>query len=369
VSAIFETTRIGQLELKNRLVRSATWDGMADTDGGVTGQMIELYQDVADGGVGLIISGYMFVSPTGRQWPTQLGAHRDELVPGLEEIPKAVHGRGGSIVAQIVHTGGQALPDSTFGEGAVAPSAVDSPGYPSMPRELTTAEVEQIVADFAAAAGRVQQAGFDGVQLHGAHGYLMAQFLSPSRNLRSDRFGGSLENRARFGLQVYRAVREEVGDSYPVMIKLNAHDFLDGSTTEEDSCHFARSLAAEGIDAIEVSGGTGGSGKLGAARGDIDTPEDEAYFLPQARAIRAAVPDVPLMLVGGMRSLGRMEAILAAGEADYFAICRPLIREPDLPQRWRDGDRRRADCISCRGCFKPTMRGNGVKCVQLGQQD
>jgi 2,4-dienoyl-CoA reductase-like NADH-dependent reductase (Old Yellow Enzyme family) len=148
------------------------------------------------------------------------------------------------------------------------------------------------------------------------------------------------------------------------MIKLNANDFMEGSTTDEDACYLAAALAAEGIDAIEVSGGTPGSGKLGAARPDIVGTEDEAYFLPQAQAIRRAAPDVPLMLVGGLRSLDVMERILDSGAADYFSLSRPLIREPDLPARWKKGDCRRADCVSCLGCFGPARKGEGIRCVQ-----
>ena len=148
------------------------------------------------------------------------------------------------------------------------------------------------------------------------------------------------------------------------MIKLNANDFLEGSTTEDDSTYLAAVLAEAGIDAIEVSGGTGGSGKLGAARSKIDTEADEAYFLPQAEAIRAAAPGVPIMLVGGVRSLDRMETILDSGSADYFSMCRPLIREPGLPNRWAGGDRSRAKCISCSGCYGPARKGEGIRCVQ-----
>ncbi len=180
----------------------------------------------------------------------------------------------------------------------------------------------------------------------------------------TDEYGGTLENRARLCLEVYRAVRSAVGSEFPIMIKLNANDFLDGSTTEEDSCFLATALAAEGIDAIEVSGGTPGSGKLGAARPNIKKPTDEAYFLPQAEAIRRAAPDVPLMLVGGVRSPEVIEQILAAGTADYFSMSRPLIREPGLPARWRSGDLRRAACISCLGCFGPARKGDGISCVQ-----
>jgi 2,4-dienoyl-CoA reductase-like NADH-dependent reductase (Old Yellow Enzyme family) len=289
------------------------------------------------------------------------------MIPGLAELARVVHERGGRIVGQIVHCGGQADRRQTGGLQPVAPSAIESPGYPLMPRELTTDEIHEITDDFASAARRLQAAGFDGVQLHGAHGYLLAQFLSPLRNRRTDQYGGSLENRVRFCLEVYRAVRSAVGPDFPIMIKLNANDFLDGSTTEADSSHLAAALAADGIDAIEVSGGTPGSGKLGAARPDIKKPSDEAYFRPQAWAIRRVAPSVPLMLVGGIRSPEVMEKILAAGEADYFSMSRPLIREPGLPARWKTGDRRRAACISCLGCFGPARKGEGISCVQAAR--
>jgi 2,4-dienoyl-CoA reductase-like NADH-dependent reductase (Old Yellow Enzyme family) len=363
---IFEATTLGGIEVRNRLVRSATWDGMADTQGRVTGSMIDLYREVAEGGVGVVISGYAFVQPDGRQWPTQLGAHDDETIPGLAELARAVHGGGGRLVGQIVHCGGQAYREATFDRGAVAPSAVASPGYPETPREIQPGEIDSVVASFAAAASRMRRAGFDGVQLHGAHGYLISEFLTPSRNARTDAYGGSLEKRMRFALEAYRAVRREAGGAFPVWIKLNGEDFADGGATLEDAARLVAALAAEGIDAIEVSGGTGGSGRLGSARTDIVSPSDEAYFLEHARALRRAAPGVSIITVGGIRSPGRIEAILAEGAADACAVCRPLIREPALPERWRRGDRRRATCISCRGCFTPAMKGTGVRCVRKG---
>jgi 2,4-dienoyl-CoA reductase-like NADH-dependent reductase (Old Yellow Enzyme family) len=361
--SVFDTITINGLELSNRLVRSATWEGLSDPDGSVNDRLIDVYRDLAEGGVGLIITGYIAVRADGRQQSTQLLAHRDEFVPGLAGIADIVHEHGGKIVAQIVHCGGQADRKAT-GLDPVAPSAVESPGYPEVPRELSTDDINTLIASFANAARRLKEAGYDGVQLHGAHGYLLAQFLSPSRNRRRDRWGGSLEGRSRFTIEVYRAVRALVGPDWPVMIKLNANDFLDGSTTEEDSTFLAAALAEAGIDAIEVSGGTGGSGKLGAARSKIETEADEAYFLPQAEAIRSAAPGVPIMLVGGVRSLGRIEEILAAGAADCFSMCRPLIREPGLPARWAAGDHRPAECVSCSGCFGPARKGEGIRCVQ-----
>lgn len=362
--SVFETTTINGLELRNRLVRSATWEGLADPDGGVNGALIDVHRDLADGGVGLIITGYMAVRAEGRQQSTQLLVEKDDRIPGLARIAEAVHERGGKVVAQIVHCGGQASRDAT-GLEPLAPSAVPSPGYPEVPRQLSPDDINTLVASFAIAARRLKDAGFDGVQLHGAHGYLLAQFLSPVRNRRRDRWGGDVFNRSRFTREVYAAVRALVGPDWPVMIKLNANDFLEGSTTEDDASVLAADLAEAGIDAIEVSGGTGGSGKLGAARSKIETEDDEAYFLPQAEAIRRAAPGVPIMLVGGVRSLGKIEAILHTGAADYFSMSRPLIREPGLPARWAAGDRRPAECVSCSGCFGPARKGEGIRCVQV----
>ena len=364
MSAIFEPTNLCGIELGNRLVRSATWEGLADADGGVTPALLQIHEDLADGGVGLIISSYLYVQTLGKQALGQIGVYSDELIPGLTDLARVVHERGGKIVGQIVHCGGQADRRLSGGLQPVAPSALDSPGYSMTPHELTSDEIHGIIEDFATAARRLQKAGFDGVQLHGAHGYLLAQFLSPLRNRRTDEYGGSLENRARLCLEVFRAIRSEVGKDFPILIKLNANDFLEGSTTEQDACYLAAALAAEGIDAIEVSGGTPGSGKLGAARPNIREPGDEAYFLPQAQAIRRAAPSVPLILVGGMRSPEIMEEILEAGTADYFSMSRPLIREPGLPARWKSGDLRRAACISCLGCFGPARKGEGIRCVQ-----
>jgi 2,4-dienoyl-CoA reductase-like NADH-dependent reductase (Old Yellow Enzyme family) len=360
---IFERSRLAGLELPNRLVRSATWEGMATHEGTVTDRLVTLYGELAAGGIGLIISSYLTVHPQGRQHVDQIGAHDDEHLEGLSRIATKVHEQGGRIVGQLVHCGGQSTRQAMGGLDPLAPSAVSSPGYPEVPQELTATQIEEVVGAFARAARRLHQAGFDGAQLHGAHGYLLAEFLSPSRNQRADRYGGSLENRARFGVEIYQAVRAAVGPAYPVLIKLNAHDFMEGSTTEQDSTFFARQLADAGIDAIEVSGGTPGSGKLGAARAGITGPADEAYFLPQARALRAAVPDTPLILVGGIRSLDTMERILAEGVVDYFAMSRPLIREPDLPLRWERGDRSPAHCVSCLSCFGPARRGEGIRCV------
>jgi len=367
MKTLFDQTSLSGIPLRNRLVRSATWEGLADGNGRVTSPLVDIYRNLAAGEVGLIISSYMYVSPEGKQNNGQLSATDDECIPGLQQLADAVHAEGGSLVAQLVHCGGQASREFS-GMDPVAPSAIADKGYGEIPRALTQQEIDRIKADFAGAAQRIQESGFDGIQLHGAHGYLLSQFISPFRNRRNDRYGGCIENRCRFTLEVFEAIRETVGETFPILIKINGSDFFEGGTTVEDSSFLASRLEEVGIAAIEVSGGTPGSRRLGAVRADILHPEDEAYFLEQAAVIRKSVPSLPLILVGGLRSVEVMERILEEGAVDYFAMARPLIREPDLPRRWRSGDLHRAGCRSCLGCFRPARKGEGIRCVRITEE-
>ncbi|MCP3678685.1 MAG: NADH:flavin oxidoreductase, partial [Deltaproteobacteria bacterium] len=215
---------------------------------------------------------------------------------------------------------------------------------------------------FGDAARRAKEYGFDSVQLHGAHGYLINQFLSPHTNLRSDDYGGTSGKRCRFLLEVYREIRSRVGPDYPVLIKLNSCDFLEGGLEAQHGLQAAILLDKEGIDAIEVSGGTSASGDEGPARIKIKKAEQEAYHLLLAAAIKKSV-SCPVMVVGGFRSLGVMEKALNEHDIDYIALSRPLIREPDLPLRWHKGDTAPAKCISCNSCFKPGLEEGGIYCV------
>jgi len=361
MGSLFEEAVIGRIPLGNRIVRSATWEGMCEEDGAPTERLIGLYEGLAEGGVGLIITGYAYVRPDGKQTNGKMGIYDDSMVTGLASVPRCVHDRGARVVVQLVHAGGQAN-RSFSGLPPVAPSAVSVPYYPEIPKELTREEIPDIVAAFGRAAGRAKEAGFDGVQLHGAHGYLINQFLSPLTNRRTDAYGGSLRNRSRFLTEVLHAVRMTVGEEYPVWIKLNGDDFLPGGFSLEEACQVARTLEEEGIDAIEVSGGTAASREKTPARTRIDTPEKEAYHRALAREIKGRVR-IPVGLVGGLRSPAVLEEILQAGEADFFSMARPLIREPGLVNRWSSGDRSTARCISCNGCFLPGFKEGGIYCV------
>jgi len=363
MSILFEPRYVGKMEVKNRFVRSATAEGTADADGVVGDELFDMYRNLAKGGVGLIITGHAYVQLNGRAGGDQMGIHKDELVPRLRELADEVHtaSHDCKIAVQIAHAGRQAA--RRIVSDPVAPSVVTESVTGITPREMTEADIEECINAFANAARRVKQAGFDGVQLHSAHGYLISSFNSPYTNRRTDKWGGSPENRMRFLMETYRRVRAEVGSDYPVMVKLNAEDFVDGGIEIDESALIARALSEEGIDAIEVSGGMYESPRRkGVIRMGIRKPEQEAYFLPHDEKIKEAVGNTPVMAVGGMRSVSIMEDVINAGKADFISLCRPLIREPDLPNRIKSGNQK-ADCISCNGCM--SSRVDTLRCAQL----
>ncbi len=358
---LFERTAIKSMDLANRFVRSATWEGMAGTDGSCSQALIDLTAGLAEGGVGLIITGHAYVSPEGQAGPWQIGVHGDDMIPGLTRMAAAVHRAGGRIALQLAHAGCYGFASGT-GIEAVGPSPGIPDNTPSC-RELTLEEIGGICAAFGRAAGRAKAAGFDAVQIHSAHGYLLSEFLSPFFNRRGDGYGGDVENRARIVLEVFRSVREAVGDDYPVLIKINSQDFIAGGLTVDDMLAVASMLEKAGVDAVEMSGGTiYASGEFSAIRpGVLARPEQEVYYRDAALRFKRALA-TPLMLVGGIRSLGVAEALVAEDVADYISLCRPLIREPGLINRWRGGDLRRSGCLSENACFGPLMEGRGLFC-------
>lgn len=366
MASVFENTTVNGMHIQNRIVRSATWEGACDGDGRPTNKTISYYQELAKGQVGLIISGYTFVLPEGKQQPGKAGIHRDDFKEDFQKLTGAVHQAKGTVAIQLVHAGGQANPVNS-GLPSVAPSSIESPQYPQVPKELSVKEISRIVDAFAAGAKRAKAWGFDGIQLHGAHGYLINQFLSPLTNRRTDAYGGSLDNRCRFLFETYRAIRKEVGSDYPVMIKLNATDNLDGGLSMEDSLLVAKSLDQMGIDLIEVSSGTSASGKLSPARPGINAPEKEAYNLNYAKQMQNQV-SCPVMVVGGFRSFDMVEKAITQEGMDYISMCRPFIWEPNLVARWKNGDRKPAKCTSCSRCFIPGQKG-GIHCMVEEKQN
>lgn len=366
MTALFDHTTINGMTLRNRLVRSATWEGMCEVDGRPTDKLTKCYRDLAKGEVGLIISGYTFVRPDGKQLPGKMGIHTDDFGVEMQAITKAVHDEGGKICIQLVHAGGQ-TDSATAGRQPLAPSAVQVDQFSEVPQELSKQDIADIVKAFGEAAKRSKVWGFDGVQLHGAHGYLVNQFLSPLTNRRTDEYGGSIESRCRFLVEVYNTVRQTVGNDYPVMIKLNGADNLDGGLTIEDAVYAAKAIDDAGIDAIEVSGGTPASGDNSPIRIKIKKPAQEAYNLNLAKDVKNAV-SCPVMVVGGFRSYEVAEKAINDDALDYISMARPFIREPNLARRWKQGDTSHATCISCNGCFKPGLQEGGIYCVIEAQE-
>ncbi|MFZ5642955.1 MAG: NADH:flavin oxidoreductase [Bacillota bacterium] len=359
MSKLFERPQINGMELSNRFVRSATWEGMATSDGAVTPKLITTMTNLVKGGVGLIISGHSYVSPEGQAGPWQLGIYKDELIPGLQEMTAAVHDCGGKIVMQLSHAGIFA-PEKLTGLPPLAVSIDEETGKKPC-RKITVQKIQELVSDFANAARRAKAAGFDGVQIHSAHGYLLSQFLSPVFNRRQDEYGGDIQNRSRIHMEIYQAIREAVGQDYPVLIKLNCEDFVESGLSLEDSIKVGRWLSEAGLDAIELSGGLLTDRKMSPSRFGISTEEEEAYFREGARNFKKEI-GIPLILVGGMRSFQVAERLVDDGVADYISMSRPLIREPDLISRWKSGDLRKAQCKSDNKCFRVISAGNGVYC-------
>ncbi|MDZ7760381.1 MAG: NADH:flavin oxidoreductase [Desulfovermiculus sp.] len=359
---VFKPAQIKNMNLPNRFVRSATWEGMATEKGEVTAQLTGLMSRLAKGKVGLIISGHAYVQPQGQAGPWQLGAYSGDLLPGLTDMAQAVHKEDGRIVLQLAHAGCQA-PAKLTGQDPAGPSALDKEKDGFSCREMSVQEIDMVREAFAAAALRAQKAGFDGVQIHAAHGYLLSQFLSSYFNRRTDAYGGNLENRARLILEVLRTIRGQVGPDYPVFIKINAQDFLQPGLTAEEMVEVCLMLEAEGLDCVELSGGTPLSGDyIPVRKSKVRSKEENIFYLQEAKKYKEKV-SLPLILVGGIRSLTTARDLVSRGVTDFVAMARPLIREPELIQRWEQGDDRPAACTSDNLCFRPAVSGEGIYCL------
>ena len=360
----FQAGNIGQLAIKNRLVRSATFEYMGTETGEVNDALVRLYRNLAEGGVGLIITGFASVHPESYVHPQQMRVHDDCYIEGLQRIPDAVHelDNGCRIFLQLNHTGRQQI-SPELADWSVAPSAVYDELFLRTPRELNPREIEEIIDCFAEAVRRARDARFDGVQLHVAHGWLLSTFLSPRTNKRTDAYGGSTENRVRILDEIFKRARNMVGGAFPILVKLSSEDYLPGGMNLDEGKRVAERLSKIGFSALEISGGmwesmTRDEKELGwkpvpipEARVDIKTKDQEAYFWGNAREIRKVV-EVPLILVGGLRSLEIVEKVLGEGSVDFCSMSRPFIREPDFPNKWLAGKGKgKTLCISCNRCM------------------
>lgn len=350
--------KIGNLEIPNRFVRSATHDFMANRDGSVSDRQVALFENLARGEVGLIITGHAYVKTSGMASPFQTGADKDELIGGLSRIPQAVHRNPSLIFLQLAHAGRQTTP-KICGCTPAAPSAVYEPAFKIMPKEMSPKSIRGLIDDFVQAGRRAKQAGFDGVQLHMAHGYLLSSFISPYTNRRSDEWGGSLTNRLRIVGEIIEGTKGSTGKNFPLIVKLNSEDFLPGGLVLEESIEIAKILEKMGVDGIEVSGGMAEAGKGSVWKG-LRKEDEEGYFVDNASKIKQAVT-IPVFGLGGIRTFSVMERMIEEGKADLISISRAFIRDPFLVKKFRNGETQKSECISCNRCFN--LRG--ISCANL----
>ncbi|HZM37961.1 MAG TPA: NADH:flavin oxidoreductase [Acidimicrobiales bacterium] len=377
----FAPARLGPLTLRNRIVKAATFEGLT-REHVVNDALVEFHRKVAVGGVGLTTLAYCAVAPDGCGTPNEL-ILTPETVPGLARLADAVHAEGAAVSAQLGHAGAVA---AGTGQRGLSPSPMFSPLAMKRTKAVTEDQILRIVGDFAAAAGVVAEAGFDAVEIHLGHGYLPSEFLSPRLNRRTDQWGGSLENRARFPRAIATAVREAVGDRLAVTAKLNMADGVRGGLWLDESVAVARMLEADGaLDALELTAGSSLQNPMYLFRGEApvaemarampkpirpafrlagkaflrEYPFEEAYLLPYARQFRAAL-DMPLILLGGINRIDTVERALDEG-FEFVAMGRALLREPDLVARWQRGATHQSLCVHCNKCMATIYRG--TRCV------
>lgn len=324
------------VRLPNRIAKAAMSEALGDADNSPDERIVTLYRRWAQGGYGLLITGNIMVDRAHLGEPGNIAIEDERALPQLTEWTKAAHDGRAAIFAQLNHPGRQSNL-LALGHTPVAPSPVPlaMPGA-TTPRELTPVEIEEIIDRFATAAAVCEEAGFDGVELHAAHGYLITQFLSPLTNLRTDEWGGTPERRMRFLIEVVRRVRGRVSPGFAVAVKLNSADFQRGGFSEDDSRAVVAALAVEAVDLIEVSGGNYESPAMGGSEAP-STREREAYFLDYARSVRQEAGGIPIAVTGGFRSRSAMEDALAAGDCDLVGIARPTVTATDAAASILDG--------------------------------
>lgn len=353
---LFECTTIKNMKLKNRFFKAAVWEELATEDGHMTDELFQIYEELAKGGIGTILTGYAHVEKDEQPNPGMMGIYDDSFIPEYKKLTDMAHSHGTNIIMQLAYGGSQTnlKPPSPVIWG---PSSVENELTGIVPVEISKEDIKYLTKSFGKAAGRAKQAGFDGVQIHAAHGYLLSQFVCPHYNTRTDEYGGSIENRARIILEIYHGIRKTVGSDFPILIKINSEDFMDDGLTSEDSIIVSKMFEEAGIDAIEVSGSNESSpnvikNNLGAVRTKVVLSKDrESYFREHAARL-AQVVSIPVILTGGNRHIDVMNEILNTTNIAYFGLGRPMISEPDLIKKWAEGDNKAPKCVSCNQCFK-----------------
>lgn len=357
---LFKPINIGKIRLKNRISMAPMFTKYASESGEVTNKLIQYLVTRAKGGVGLIILENTCIEwEYGRGDGNPVTLHHDRFRPRLHELVKAVHQHGAKIMPEIYHAGRQIFRSNIEGKQPLAPSAIQSKVGGDMPRSMTEEEIEKTIQDYGDAARRAKECGFDGVEIHGAHGYLISSFISPSTNIRMDRWGGNFENRCRFAVEIVRCIRKEVGPDFPILFRLSAEESTPGGLTLEDGIKYAKVLEYESVDCLDVSHGSYESIKHFPMQGD---PLDQLVYL--AAAIKAEV-SIPVIAVGSLSWDPNVALnVIKFGKADMVHFGRGLLADPDLPKKIRNNqlnDIRR--CIRCNECTGSLDKGHFLTCV------
>ena len=352
---LFEPLVTPKITLKNRLVVPPMETTLGGEDGSITPELIAYWEERAKGGFGTLILENSSVDPVGNVCLHTPGFYSEDQVPNLSQLPEAVHRYGAKMVAQICHVGRQTLP-GVIGQQPVSASPIPCPFDRAVPHELITDEVYEIIDQFANAADIAKKAGFDAVEIHGAHGYLISQFMSTYVNKRTDEFGGTLHNRLRFPIEIIRAIRAKVGEDYPLFFRISGDERVPGGRTLQETMAIAPILAEEGIDILDVSAAVSGSMQYISAPGAIPP----GYLLEDAAAIKSVV-DIPVIAVGRLNDPELAEFAISAAKADLVAIGRGSIADPAWPNKVRAGAFDEiAPCVACnQGCYKPFPKPGG----------
>lgn len=332
---LFDQTTLGGIPMKNRLIRSATWEDLVTHNGVFDERIIRLYAELAKGGVGLIITGFTSVSDVDNDFGGMMRLSNDALIPQFQKLVQAVKAFDCPIIPQLA-LGCFRKKDAN---GVLRRMEIT---------EMGQEDITQVIDLFAGAARRAKEAGFDGVQIHAAHSFFLSRALSPLYNKRQDEYGGSPENRARILTEIIDAVREKIG-SLHISMKINCDDFQIGGLSASDSRTICKLAALHGINSIEVSGN-------GASRSGVKANVNEGYFQTYATELQRAI-QVPVISVGGYRSVEYINKVLNETPLEYVSLSRPLIREPELPNRWKNGNLAPSACISCNACYNTQGHG------------
>ena len=361
LEVLFQPVNIGTVKIKNRIIMAPMVTNYCTSDGAVTNQLKTFLDARAKGGAGLIIVEAAYVHPGGRGMSNQLGIHKDELIDGLKDLVDEIHRHKAKVAVQLFHCGRQGSSLLT-GSSLIAPSSLPCPVCLEVPEEMTRDDINMIIEAFGHAAARAKKAGFDLVEIHGAHGYLINQFLSPYSNKRTDDYGGSFKNRTPFPLEVFHRIRKAVGNNYPVCYRISAEEFVDGGLTIEETTLFTRRLAENGIDAIDVSGGVFESIDM------IIQPSDKPHglFANNALMIKNAIKAVvPVIVAGNIKDPFMAKKILDDGKADMIAFGRAFIADADFSRKAETG--RTGEITTCTGCNKGCIdrlfEGKDISCT------